>query len=164
MTIKTGVPHTKLLVCAGMCFVPLPHLWACAAISFVIDWLIYIATHAWNRIYTSLSALKIHGLAECTGCTLLLGVCLCETLTARVRVHWLRFLLSFSFSLPLLSVPYPISSKTTPILPTPPPPTSHPPPTRSPIPHPFRGAWEHAVEITEPIKTLPGSIHSVRLT
>lgn len=42
----------------------------------------------------------------------------------------------------------------------------HSPPSAlcfSPIPHPLRGAREHAVEKTEPIKTLPESILSVLL-
>lgn len=38
MTIKTGVPHTKLLLRAGMCFGPLPiseHVWL--SLSLLID-------------------------------------------------------------------------------------------------------------------------------
>lgn len=152
-----------------MCFGPLPiseHVWL--SLSLLIDW--FISPLMLEIESTSQSALKIHGLAECTDCILSSAVCLRETFTAAV---W-----GFTdcASVFLSHFPSLFSQHPTPSLPKQRPSclpsplfqlhrTLHPPSRPcSPIPHPFRGAWEHAVEITEPIKTLPGSIHSVCLT
>lgn len=64
------------------------------------------------------------------------------------KIECAVFLVSFSISIPLYP---PILSTPTPL-------------SRTPIPHPLRGAREHAAEKTEPIKTLPESIHSLCLT
>lgn len=169
MTIKTGGSHTNSPLCAGICcFVRLPlykHSWL--PLSSLIDW--FISALMPEIESTPLSAAGTQGLAECTDCVLSTAVFVCiftmrvckgspiatlrwmqkkqnKTTTKNPKEDEIRFL----FPHPPSFFPRPLPSFSA--LP------------RSPIPHPLRGAREHAVEKTEPIKTLPESIHSLRLT
>lgn len=169
MTIKPGVPHTNSVLWAGLWFVRLPlykHL--LLSLSSLIDW--FISALMLEIESTLLSTAEMQGFAKCTDCILSSAVCVCMCVShfhhECVKVHWLKLegeckkrtkYASFFLVLPLFFTPpwHPQSR-----------------PVYSPlsvlcfsaIPHPLRGAREHAVEKTEPIKTLPVSILSLLLT